>query len=231
MIKAWIDKALNFLEHSLKPIPHELNEIDWKEELTPDLKRVAKHLSAFSNQPGGGFVVFGIEDKTAKLIGVTQKQAADIIQKVSSIGRDTLSPMVVIDHAIENYEKVPLLFVFVKESAVKPVHLTSGSIEDAYIHSGGTTRQASRQEVGGLMLNSKTPQFEELHASKLKTGTDILNQIDYKTIYTLLNKPTPQSNSDILNWMKEEKMVDEIDGAGFYITNFGALSAAQNLMD
>ena len=63
MIKNWIQKALDLLAHSLTPIPQELNELDWKEELSPDNAKLSRHLSAFANQPGGGFMVFGIEDK------------------------------------------------------------------------------------------------------------------------------------------------------------------------
>lgn len=36
MIKNWIQKALDFLSHSLNPVPQELNELDWKEDLSPD---------------------------------------------------------------------------------------------------------------------------------------------------------------------------------------------------
>lgn len=231
MIKNWIQKAIDFLNHSLKPIPQELNELDWKESLSPDNKKLSKHLSAFANTPGGGFMVFGIEDKTANILGVTQEQAEEIMQKLSSICRDSLNPLVTIDHAIEEYEGKPLLFVHIKESAVKPVHLKSGTIEDCFIRSGGTTRQASRQEVGGLMLNSKTPQYEELHASKLKSGPEVLDLLDYRSIYKLLEKPVPQSNDEVLKWMSEEKMIQQVDGAGYYITNFGALAAAYNLSD
>jgi hypothetical protein len=31
MIKNWTKKAIEYLEHSLIPIPQEINEIDWKE--------------------------------------------------------------------------------------------------------------------------------------------------------------------------------------------------------
>lgn len=231
MIKNWIHKALDFLDHSLNPIPQELNELDWKEEISPDKVKLSRHLSAFANQPGGGFMVFGIEDKPNRLVGVNQQTAENIVQRLGNLCRDSLNPVVTIDHAIENYQDVPLLFVHIRESAVKPVHLKTGTMEDAYIRSGGSTRKASRQEIGGLMLNSKTPQFEELHASKLKPAPEILDILDYRTIYKLLGKPVSQSNDEVLQWMKDEKMIDEVDGAGYYITNFGALAAAQNLND
>jgi len=36
LIKNWIQEALDFLGHSLTPIPQELNELFWKEDLSPE---------------------------------------------------------------------------------------------------------------------------------------------------------------------------------------------------
>jgi len=229
MIKQWIHRALGFLDHSLQPVPQELNELDWKEALSPDNKKLSRHISAFANQPGGGFLVFGINDKTGTAKTIQKEEAAIIIERLSNLCRDAVNPLVTIDHSIENYKGEVLLFVHIKESAVKPVHLAAGTLEDAYIRSGGTTRKASRQEIGSLMLNSKTPQFEELHASKLKSASEILDELDFRSIFKLLNKPIPRDESEILEWMEHEKMVQAVDGAGFYITNFGVLAAAHSL--
>ncbi len=231
MVKQWIQRAIDFLGHSLNPVPQELNELDWKAELSADNKKFSRHISAFSNQPGGGFLVFGIDDKTGTPKSVLKTEASAIIERLSNLCRDAVSPLVTIDHSIENYQGAALLFVHIKESAVKPVHLAGGTLEDAFIRSGGTTRKASRQEIGSLMLNSKTPQFEELHASKLKSASEILDELDFRSIYKLLNKPIPRSENEILQWMEHEKMVQAVDGAGFYITNFGILAAAHNLKD
>jgi len=38
--------------------------------LSPKSDKLAQHLSAFSNHPGGGFIVFGINDKTGDIIGI-----------------------------------------------------------------------------------------------------------------------------------------------------------------
>lgn len=94
MIKQWISKALKYLEHSLIPVPQELNEIDWKEELSPNNKKLCRHLSAFANHPGGGFLVFGIEDKSGRVQGIGQEQAELIMQKLSSLCRTSVFPLV-----------------------------------------------------------------------------------------------------------------------------------------
>lgn len=230
-MKLWVNRAKKLLAYSLDRVPQELNELDWKEELSPKNEKLSQHLSAFANLPGGGFLVFGIINRTGSAVGVNKHEADRIVERLSALGRDTLDPVVAIDHAIENLNGISVLLIHIKESAIKPVHLKSGGIEDAWIRTGGCTRKASRQEIGGLMLNSKTPQFEELHASKLRNDSEILDLLDYRSIYKLLNKPIPQKLDGIIHWMKDEKMINEIDGTGYYITNFGALAAAHNLRD
>lgn len=228
-MKDWINKAKEYLQNCLKSIPLEINELEWKETLSPNNEKLKQHLSAFANQPAGGFIVFGIENKNGEILGITKEQTDLITQRLSNLGRDSLNPEVVIDHSIEDIYGKPLLFIYIKESAIKPVHLKSGTIEDAYIRSGGTTRKASRHEIGGLMLNSKTPRFEELHASKVKTADKVLDTLNYRGIYNLLGKPVSTDTNEILKWMSDEKMIVKINGDGFYITNFGAISCAYNL--
>jgi ATP-dependent DNA helicase RecG len=230
-MKLWIERAIELLDHSLYPIAHEINEIDWKETLSPDNNKLMHHLSAFSNLPGGGYMVFGIENKNVTLKGVTKADAEFIVQKLSSICRDALNPMVTMDHSIETYQGISILLVYVKESPIKPVHVKSGTIEDSYIRCGGTTRRASRPEIGALLLNSKTPQFEEIHASTIKSFSEISSLLDYIGVFRLLRKPVPQSNTELIRWLKDEKMIDVVDSTGYYITNFGVLSCAFDLKE
>lgn len=59
-MKAWVADALKLLEKTLTPPKHELNDLDWKAAISSNNKRLAEHLSAFSNYPGGGVLVFGV---------------------------------------------------------------------------------------------------------------------------------------------------------------------------
>ena len=58
--KHWIARAVQSLEESLSPVPHESNEIDWKVSLSERKERLAEHLMAFANHPNGGFLTFGV---------------------------------------------------------------------------------------------------------------------------------------------------------------------------
>jgi ATP-dependent DNA helicase RecG len=228
-MKTWINRALSYLDKSLGKIPNELNEIDWKITLSPNNDKLCKHIAAFSNLPGGGYLAFGIDDKTGKVLGITKTDADSIIERLSSLCRDGVETLVSIDHSIENFRGQEILFVYIKESAIKPVHLKGKTIEDSHIRSGGTTRKASRQEIGSLMLNSKSPTWEELHSSKLLNEVEIITLLEYDKILELLKKPVPSNIQEIIKWLEDEKMIVDVDGKGYYITNFGAIAAAKDL--
>lgn len=51
--KYWVTAALHCLGESLNPLPHEVNELDWKARLSDNKDRLAEHLMAFGNHPDG----------------------------------------------------------------------------------------------------------------------------------------------------------------------------------
>jgi len=216
------------LETSLGPVPHEPNELDWKQSLSPKKDRLAQHLSAFANHPNGGVLVFGIDDQTASPIGIKQDEATAIVGQLANLGRAALEPPVAIDHAIVEIRNLPLLFVRVKESKTKPVHLRGKPLDHCFIRSGGTTRPASRQEVGAFLLHSRNPFWEDLRATTLLRPDEVLARLDTESIHRLLERPIAQTNEELLRWLEDEKFI-ESDGNGYYITNFGAIAAARRL--
>lgn len=227
MTKHWIAQALNWLTQSLEPIPHELNELDWKASLTGNKERLIEHLIAFANHPNGGFLVFGVQDD-ATLSGVEQSGVAQTVNTLANLGRDAVEPPLVIDHAVVDYQGVALLLVYISEQSNKPVHRRGKSIEEAWIRSGGTTRKASRQDIAGLMLNSQAPRWEALRASNLLRGDELLALLDLSVIANLLQRPLPVEEGELLRWLVDEGMVTP-DSNGYYLTNFGAIAAARNL--
>lgn len=229
-MKTWMTKALELLNASLEPPKHELNELDWKGALSPDKKRLTEHLSALANQPGGGYLVFGV-DSAGIPVGVDEKLIETTVNHLANLGRSGLEPPLALDHAVEDFESVRLLFVHVPESAVKPVHLRGKSLEYAFIRSGGTTRIASRQEIGAMMLHSRTPRWEELHASVLLTNAELVAKLAGEPILAMLDRPISTSAEEMLSWMAAEKFVTLEPAGGGYVTNLGAIAAARKLAE
>lgn len=209
---------------------HELNELDWKAALSPDKKRLREHLSAMANLPGGGFLVYGLNAK-GEPTGINEEFVETTINQLTNIGRDGLSPSLVLDHCVAECEAGRLLYVYIQESLVKPVQIRGQSLEEAFIRSGATTRRASRQEIGTLMLNSRTPKWEELHSTLLQTDEQLLKLLEVEPILAMLNRPVPQSSGEMLLWMESEKLIEIAAAGGGYVTNLGGMAAARELAD
>ena len=116
--------------------------------------------------PAGAFLPL-VFDSTGTPIGLNEATVEATVNQLANLGRNGLEPPLMLDHAIGEFNSSKLLLLYVPESAVKPVHLRGKSLDEAFIRSGGSTRKASRQEIGTMMLNSRTPRWEELRASML----------------------------------------------------------------
>lgn len=223
--KPWLQTASSILGHALAPIPTEPNELDWKSGLSPKSDRLTAHLSAFANYPGGGFLVFGI-DSSGAIAGIDEKQASDIAGQLANIGRDGLEPPIALDHAIVDWEGRNLLFVCVPEQRNKPVHRRGKSVEETWIRSAGTTRKASLQEIGAMLLHGKPLRWEDLRTGTRLPLAEALSRLDLAAVANLLQRPLP--GDDRQTWAAEEGLL-ELEGDGAYITNFGAIAAARDL--
>lgn len=223
----WIERAQECLEECLAPVPHEVNELDWKVRLSENKERLVEHLIASANHADGACLVFGIGDD-GRPLGIDTEEVAQISNTLANLGRDAVEPCIAIDHSVIQFRGVPLLFVRVPEHLNKPVHRRGKSVEEAWIRSGGTTRRASRHEVGILMLNSVPPSWESLRASPLMTLDEVRETLDLQAVARLLGTPLPSDSAATACWLQDEGLVVE-DGRGYCVTNLGAIAAARRL--
>lgn len=227
MVKAWQIRALKLLQKSLEPIPQEFNELEWKSQLSENTERLTHHISALANLQDGGFIVFGIQND-GKIRAITQTEAMDIIKKLGNIAREAVEPSVTIDSSIEEFKKIPLLFIYIQESIQKPVHLRGKTPYDSYIRSAGQTRKMTKQEVANYIAQSKHYPFEEQFASERLDVQEVVKKIDYVSFFSLLGRDLPTNRDAIIDALLSEKMIQEQDKT-FRITNIGAILFAKNL--
>jgi len=142
---------MDLLQKSLDPAnPQELNEIDWKQDISSSNENITKHLSAFSNYSGGGYMIFGVTNE-GQVTGLDKNQTNEIIKKLGNIARSNVEPQIALDHTILTVDNKTLLAVCISESVHKPTHLKSGTVHDAYIRSAGTSRKLSKEEVQKIL--------------------------------------------------------------------------------
>jgi len=227
-MKPWVAKCLELLGSSLEPPPHELNEVDWKVALSSDKRRLTEHLCAFANHPGGGFLVFGIDrDANPKNLAIGEME--EIVNRIVNLGRDAVEPALQLDHKGVHFSGSDILLVYIPESLIKPVHKRGQSIEDTSIRSGGTTRRASRQDIGTMMLHSQTPRWENCHASLLLGDEELLSALVIDPILEMLDQPIPAGDEERLKWMTDSAFIVRHPSGGGYVTNLGAIAAAADL--
>ena len=224
---SWKEKAIRCLKDSLYPVPTELNEIDWKSDLSSKSERLAQHLCAFSNIPDGGFLVFGVNDD-ASMFSVTKEQTDTIVKTLGNIAFNNLSQSVQIQHNTIEYNGNALLFVYIPEQTEKPVYLRGKTIYDSYHRSAGQTVKMSPQEVKQMIAESQGLLFHEQIALTRATSDDVLRLLDYDCYFQLTGRNFPESKSTILDVLANEEFIVKQDDY-WNITNLGALLFARDL--
>ncbi|TFH94007.1 AlbA family DNA-binding domain-containing protein, partial [Porphyromonas levii] len=173
----WKENALETLENSLYPIPSELNQLDWKSDLSDKSERLAEHLCAFSNYKGGGYLVYGVNNDASFGL-LTQDNIEEIVRKLANIAKNNLSIAISIEHAVLEYQGHSLLFVRIPEQVNKPIY-KRGRIYDAYTRSGGSTMKMDEAQIKYLIAESKGQSFEKMIARKGLTKDEVLTLLDY----------------------------------------------------
>lgn len=223
----WQEKALALLEKSLNPIPQELNEIDWKGGLSDDKDRLAEHLCAFSNQLGGGVLVYGVNND-ATFVDMNQELIEKTVTRLDNIAQNRLVSPIKLEHAVMEYCEHPLLFVYVPEFREKPLYLRGKNIYDSYIRSAGHTVRISRQQVRLLIAESEGVEFESRIACRGLSTSEIIRILDCNKLFDLLKRPYPLTSNGVMSLM-EELNICKNDSDGYGITNLGALLFARNM--
>lgn len=223
----WTERAIQLLKDSLEPVPSELNEIDWKSGLSDKSERLAQHISAFANHLYGGVLVYGVNDN-GSLFSLSKEQIDEIVRKLGNIAHNNLSSHIQIEHSVQCYEGHNLLFIHIPEEREKPVHLRGKDIYASYYRSGGQTLKMSAKQVQALIAKSRGISFEENTALGNLTQEQVLELLDYRTLFRLLDKNVPKSTDTIVSLLKEMGYCTETNDV-WTITNLGAILFARSL--
>jgi ATP-dependent DNA helicase RecG len=223
-------KIIMLLNKSLGALPQELNELDWKSGLSPKNERLAAHISAFSHMPGGGFMIYGVNNDLT-LCNITKEEADVIVQKLTNIAQHSLSTVITIDHIPIEYKGFWLLAIHIKESPIKPVHLRSGDMYSCFKRSGGTTIKMSPVEVKCLVATSYNMSFEDQISIPNINAELVIELLDVETYFRLINKPHPSNLPGLVDALIKEGLLTRGGNSDYNITNLGSILFTRNMND
>lgn len=127
--------------------------------------KVTDSLSAFANRPGGGVILFGLDERQGfKVVGVGNLQKAQT--DVADWARTVMEPPVHLDFTVDEIDGLPVMAIEVREapSAQKPCYDKNKGLRGnggAFLRAGGTDRAMTDYEIFGYISSRGQPKSDE----------------------------------------------------------------------
>ncbi len=90
-------------------------------------KQIAEEMVAFANSKGG-MIVFGVEDKTGQIIGLSYSEIQKLSNEVSTAANDQVRPVIYLQTEVTLVDGKRLLIAHVHEGSNKPYKTLGGNI-------------------------------------------------------------------------------------------------------
>lgn len=162
----------------------ESSKLDFKQELllntASQKKELAKDISAIANSYGGrGYIIFGIEDKRKKILGI--KKDENLEEKIQQIVANRIEPPVPIRLEFIEIDKKQVAILTIFKSNQKPHQiLQTGAF---HIRRGSTTDIARRYEILRLF-----ELYGMLNAEQMPVYFTSIKDINFELVYLYLKK-------------------------------------------
>jgi predicted HTH transcriptional regulator len=196
---------------------------------------IGERLSALSNgacirnQPYG-YLVFGIEDGSHRIVGTTFKPKTHKAKGNEALENwlaSRLSPS--IDFTIHefDYDETRHIALFeIPATKAQPVEF----LHTSYVRVGSVTRKLSDfPEKQAKIWKKDTIPFEKETAKDNLVASDITRLLSTETYFDLMKLPYPSTQQAVIDKLADEGLI--VKKKGYAITKLGALLFAKNLRD
>ena len=224
------ERDQNILLSELRTFPAETEWIEFKTHNGHDL---GEYLSALSNaacihDKPFGYIVFGIEDKTHRIVGTEfdpnakAKGNEDLIPWLSRL----LNPRVHFEYYTLNHAEGRVVIFKIKATTNTPVTFKG----TAFVRIGSYKKRLSEYPEKERLIWTKEPfvQFEHEIARGNLNVDEVLKLLDYPSYFDMMNLTLPANKEGIVDKLKQEKLIVK-EGSVYNITNLGALLFAKEI--
>lgn len=139
-------------EDTFKDLCHcgETTKVQFKETFTSQ-KEIAKEMIAFANSKGG-VILFGVEDKSGKLVGLSYDEIQVISRELGNAANEQVRPTIYIDTEVVRMNEKHFLICSIEEGKNKPYKNLNGEI---WVKQGADKRRITENaEILSLFQDS-----------------------------------------------------------------------------
>jgi ATP-dependent DNA helicase RecG len=219
-------RSFLFLTKETEWVEFKLNQSDPQE--------IGEYISALSNSAAlhheiNGYIVWGIENKTRKIVGTNFKPRTKKIgnEELENWLATQLSPRIDFQIHEGEIEDKPIVIFQIQPAPNLPVRFK----DTEYIRIG-TYKKKLRDHPEKERLLWKlftTLPFENALAATDVSSDEVLKLIDYPTYFRMMNIPLPENRKAILDRLSTEKILYPKSGDRFDVANVGAILFGYNL--
>ena len=229
------EKELIELLNELIGYPQETEWIEFKHNFhSPE--EIGERISALANsarleKEPYGYLVFGVEDKSHKIVGTTFSAKSHKVKKeeLEHWLIQRLEPKLDFKTYEFSYASNHKICVYRVPSATdRPVRF----FHKAYIRIGSITRLLGDfpEKETKIWGKRNTTRFEERIAKTKVTASEIVSLLDTQSYFDLLKLPYPSNRTGVIDKFLSEKLIVKANGK-YSITNLGAILFAKALDD
>lgn len=228
-------KELKKTIDALIALPHETEWVEFKHNFhSPE--EIGERISALANsacicKKAYGYLIFGIEDGTHKVVGTTfhaksNKKGNEELELWLSI---RLNPRIDFEiHEFEYDEQLHISLYKIPAAVNRPVTF----LHKAYVRIGSLTKQLGDypDKEAKIWRNQHQKPLESIVVKKDLNTSDVISLLSAETYFDLMKIPMPQTSQGVIDRFISEKLVIA-DEEGLGITELGAILFAKNLND
>ncbi len=197
-------------------------KLDFKAQLSlktdSEKKEMAKDVAAIANSKGGrGYIVFGIEDGTKRILGIEGKRYTE--EQIQQIISQRCDPPVSVKLDVIPADDKQVAVLTIYKSNQKPHQIRQTGV--FYIRRGSTTDIARREEIANMLQESGMLQNERIVLNEVE-----LKELDGKIVDDYISKTgLTSTNEDYYTLLEGIGIIGrEDDNSGYHPTVGGLLA-------
>jgi len=229
------DAQLADLVHGLCALPREPEWAEFKQnQANPD--EIGEYLSALANAAAlagrqTGYLVWGVEDGTHRVVGTTFDPFATRIGNEHLEGwlNRLIEPRLNFTFTLGEVDGCKVVVLEIPRAIAHPVRFKG----EAFIRVGSYKKKLKDQpekERDLWRVFDHTP-FEQHIAAEDVGDDDVLRLLDYPAYFDLLALSLPEGRAGILKALADERLITSNSPRRWNITNLGAVLFAKKLAD